>query len=193
MSPTAAIEPGQFTTFGDLLKYLRQRAGLTQRELSIAVGYTESHISRLENNQRAPDAAVLAARFVPALGLELERAWVARLLALAGGERVAQPAEAAPEAAADSVPSNLPASLTTFIGRERELAEIRRRLEGTGSRLLTLTGAGGSGKTRLALHTAADRLTDYPSGVWFVDLAPITDPQHVPQTLLTTLGLLDDP
>src|SRR5688500_4556440 len=85
---SAVINPDHFTTFGALLKFLRQRAGLTQRELSIAVGYTESHLSRLEHDQRAPDAAVLAARFVPALGLEVEREWVARLLALAGSSRV---------------------------------------------------------------------------------------------------------
>ena len=63
------ITPAQFATFGDLLRFLRHRAGLTQRELSIAVGYSESQISRLEQNQRAPDEAALAARFLPALHL----------------------------------------------------------------------------------------------------------------------------
>jgi len=60
-----------FSTFGDLLKYLRRRAQLTQRELAIAVGYTEGHVSRLETNQRPPDLATVAALFVPALDLEV--------------------------------------------------------------------------------------------------------------------------
>src|SRR5574341_1036036 len=80
---TPAITLDKFTTFGDLLKYLRRRAGLTQRELSIAVGYSDAQISRLEQNQRPPDLATLTARFVPALGLEDEPKVVARFLELA--------------------------------------------------------------------------------------------------------------
>src|SRR5260370_37662990 len=83
MSQISAITPEQFTTFGDLLKFLRRRAGLSQQELSIGVGYSVSQISRLEKNQRAPDAAAVAARFVPELDLEKEKEWVARLLELA--------------------------------------------------------------------------------------------------------------
>jgi DNA-binding XRE family transcriptional regulator len=77
-SHPAAVQPDQFATLGELLKYLRLRAGLTQRELSIAVGYSESQISRLEQNQRLPEAAILRARFVPALRLETEPQWAAR-------------------------------------------------------------------------------------------------------------------
>ena len=66
----SAVTPEQFATFGELLKYLRRRAGLTQRELSIAVGYSESQISRLEQNQRLPDIAFLQARLVPPLHLK---------------------------------------------------------------------------------------------------------------------------
>ena len=83
MSRTSAVTPGQFATFGDLLKYLRRRVGLTQRELSIAVGYSDTQISRMEQNRRPPDAATLAARFIPALHLDDGPEWVARLLALA--------------------------------------------------------------------------------------------------------------
>jgi DNA-binding XRE family transcriptional regulator len=78
---TFALE--QFTNFGDLLKYLRRRTGLTQRELSIAVGYSHAQISRLELNQRQPDLATITARFVPALDLEDEPEVAARLLELA--------------------------------------------------------------------------------------------------------------
>lgn len=84
-------------------------------------------------------------------------------------------------------PNNLPIQLTSFIGREREIAEVKR-LHGT-TRLLTLTGAGGCGKTRLALHVAAELLGAFPNGIWFVDLAPLSDPKLVPQTVATVLDL----
>src|SRR5512136_2912999 len=77
----------RFTTFGDLLKYLRRRAGLTQRELSIAVGYSDAQISRLEQNQRLPDPATIEARFIPALYLDHEPQIVARLMELAADVR----------------------------------------------------------------------------------------------------------
>ena len=80
---TPAVSPEKFSTFGDLLKYLRKREELTQRELAIQVGYSDTQISRLEQNQRVPDAATLTALFVPALHLEHEPQWVTRLLELA--------------------------------------------------------------------------------------------------------------
>jgi transcriptional regulator with XRE-family HTH domain len=74
-------------TFGDLLKYLRRRARLTQRELAIAVGYTEAHICRLEKNERLPDAATVAALFIPALYIDDEPVLMERLLQLAAQAR----------------------------------------------------------------------------------------------------------
>ena len=88
-------------------------------------------------------------------------------------------------------PPSLPAPLTSFIGREREIAAVRRALGGT--RLLTLTGMGGCGKTRLALQVAAGLVTVYRDGVWFVDLAPLTDPALVPEVALGALGLREAP
>ena len=76
-----------FATFGDLLKYLRRRERLTQLELSIAVGYSEAQISRLEKNQRLPDLAAVKALFIPALHLEDEPELRAQLLALAQSAR----------------------------------------------------------------------------------------------------------
>ena len=75
-----AVSPEQFSTFGELLKYLRRREELTQIELAIQVGYSDTQISRLEQNQRVPDAATLTALFVPALHLEREPEWASRLL-----------------------------------------------------------------------------------------------------------------
>ena len=77
----------------------------------------------------------------------------------------------------DSTPNNLPTQTTTFVGRDRELASAIELLGTT--RLLTLTGPGGTGKTRLALHLAADVLDRYPDGAWLVELAPVTDPAAV--------------
>ena len=82
---------------------------------------------------------------------------------------------------------NLPAQVTTFIGRDYEIEEITRLLKTT--RLLTLTGPGGSGKTRLALQAAAGVLERFEDGVFFVNLAPIRDPQFVPSTIAQTLGI----
>jgi class 3 adenylate cyclase len=86
---------------------------------------------------------------------------------------------------------NLPVQLTRFIGREREIAEVKRLL--TASHLLTLTGSGGCGKTRLALQVAADVLEEFPDGVWLVDLAPLADPARVPQTVASALGVREEP
>lgn len=84
---------------------------------------------------------------------------------------------------------NLPAALTTFVGRAAELAEVRRRLGTT--RLLTLTGTGGVGKTRLALEVAAASAPDVADGVWLVDLAPLRDPVSVANATAAALGLPD--
>ncbi len=87
----------------------------------------------------------------------------------------------------EATPNNLPQQVTSFIGRERELIEIKELLEGT--RLLTLLGMGGLGKTRLSLQIAADVLEKFPDGVWFVDLAPIKDPSLVPDAVAQVMGV----
>jgi predicted ATPase/class 3 adenylate cyclase/Tfp pilus assembly protein PilF len=86
---------------------------------------------------------------------------------------------------------NLPEQLTTFIGREIELAEIKHLLSRT--RLLTLSGSGGSGKTRLALQTGADVVDRFPNGVWFVDMSAVADEQLIASTVATALRLREQP
>ncbi|MDT5017302.1 MAG: hypothetical protein QOD39_3462, partial [Mycobacterium sp.] len=86
---------------------------------------------------------------------------------------------------------NFPAQLTSFVGRTSETAEIRALL--SSSRLVTLTGAGGVGKTRLAIHLATQLAPDFSDGSRYVDLAPITDPDVVPMTVIRALGLSDQP
>jgi predicted ATPase len=85
--------------------------------------------------------------------------------------------------------TNLPVQPTPFIGRERELAEVLAHARRDDVRLLTLTGAGGSGKTRLALQTAAELVDDHRDGVWFVSLASLADPQLLLATIARSMGL----
>ena len=81
---------------------------------------------------------------------------------------------------------NLPAQRTDFVGREREMLEVKRALAMT--QLLTLTGAGGLGKTRLALEVASELVGAYPDGVWLVELASLTEGKLVLQTVADALG-----
>jgi len=90
-----------------------------------------------------------------------------------------------------SYPNNLPVQPTPLLGRDDELVELKGLLDR--ARLLTLTGTGGVGKTRLALHLGAEVLPAFPDGVWFVDLAPVTDPALVEQAALSALGLTEEP
>jgi predicted ATPase len=90
----------------------------------------------------------------------------------------------------DARPNNLPTQLTTFVGREHELGEARDLLART--RLLSLTGPGGTGKTRLSLQVAASAAGDFPDGVWFVALDAVRDPALVAPTIARTLGLADN-
>jgi non-specific serine/threonine protein kinase len=87
--------------------------------------------------------------------------------------------------------TNLPAALTSFVGREREVVEVRRLLGTT--RLLTLTGTGGVGKTRLALEVARAVAGEYPDGLWLVELATLVDPALVSPTVVLTLGVREEP
>jgi non-specific serine/threonine protein kinase len=86
-----------------------------------------------------------------------------------------------------ATPNNLPHQASSFVARERELAEIASALAAT--RMLTLAGLGGIGKTRLALHAAADAADDFPDGVWLCDLSAIADERLVPQTVAMVLGV----
>jgi WD40 repeat protein len=149
-TPPAGLD--RFTTFGDLLKFLRRRQGLTQRELSIAVGYSHAQISRLELNQRLPDLATIAARFVPALDLEREPGTAARLMDLAAAmQRDDAPASGAPPFKGLQFFDEADADL--FFGREALTAKLVDRLAGvdaaTGPHCLAVVGASGSGKSSI--------------------------------------------
>jgi predicted ATPase/class 3 adenylate cyclase len=87
----------------------------------------------------------------------------------------------------DSFPNNLPVQITSFVGRKKEIYEVKRALNQ--HHLVTLVGTGGTGKTRLSLQVAADLLDHVEHGIWFVELAPLTDPELIPQTILSAMGI----
>lgn len=89
------------------------------------------------------------------------------------------------------MPNNLPVSLTSFVGREQEIKEIKNLLGS--ARLITLTGAGGTGKTRLAIEVVRKMVAQYPDGIWMIDFVVLPDPGLILQTILTTLGLREEP
>src|SRR6266542_4720989 len=86
---------------------------------------------------------------------------------------------------------NLPAALGSFIGREREIAEVKQLL--SSNRLVTLTGAGGSGKTRLALKVAQEFSGEFENGVWLAELSSLSESALVPQTIASTLNIREQP
>lgn len=195
----SSIPLDSFQTFGDLLKYLRRRARLTQREVALAVGYSEAQISRLEQNQRPPDLSALTALFIPALYLEEEPEIVTRLMELAvqaRGEELPHQGvisfsrsvhQENVRTVEEDTLNNLPLQLTSFVGREREIAEIKHLLGK--AKLVTLTGSGGCGKTRLALEAARQLVESYQDGIWLIELASISDPNLVLQNVASTLGI----
>jgi len=91
----------------------------------------------------------------------------------------------------DTLPNNLPRKLTSFIGREREIREVKRAV--VESTLFTIVGIGGAGKTRLALQVAADLLAQCLHGAWVVELAPVSDPKQIPQAVAAALGIREYP
>jgi len=97
-----------------------------------------------------------------------------------------------PRASRPPPENNLPLQLTSFIGREREISDLEELLR-TDARLVTLSGPGGSGKTRLAIAVASVVAERFEDGVWWVELAPISDPDLVPQAVASTLGVREVP
>lgn len=183
------ISPESFQTIGDLLRYLRKRAGLTQRELAAQVGYHYAHLNRIENNQRLPNEATLLAQFVPALSLEDQSKWVQRMLQL---RKEAESVQLPPQEQVSSqlierhyVPS-LPIAL---LGREQEFAQLSRLLLQPETKLVTLVGPPGVGKTSLALHTAGKIEHHFTHGAVFVDLALITSADLVLSAIASALGI----
>lgn len=177
------------TTFGTLLKRYRRAAGLSQEELAERVGYSVGHLSRLERAARLPGTAIVA-RLADALQLSpTDRAIFVAAAHQPETIDLVAPYTAAPRRAQAPATDTLPPQLTPFVGREREQALVTHLLDREDVRLLTLTGPGGVGKTRLALQVAAGLRNRFHAGVWFVSLASVRDPGLVLSTLAQALGI----
>jgi WD40 repeat protein/transcriptional regulator with XRE-family HTH domain len=187
--PSATLE--KFTTFGDLLRFFRRRAGITQMELALAVGYSDAQISRLEQNLRLPDIPTIEARFVPALDLEYEPKAVSRLLDLAANVR----REDAPGLGLcpykglnnfEEIDADL------FVGREKLTSRLVERVLSLATsqppegRALAVVGASGSGKSSLVRAGLVPALRwDKNSTEW--DIHILTPTAHPLESLAMSL------
>src|SRR5690349_14976439 len=188
--PASTLE--KFITFGDLLRFLRRRTGLTQMELSIAVGYSNAQISRLEQNERLPDIPTIEARFVSALGLEEEPKAVARLLDLAANIR-REDAPATGLSPYKGLNYFDESDADFFVGREALITKLIERvlaLKSTRSphetRFLAVVGASGSGKSSLVRAGLVSALRwNKASTDWRIHL--LTPTPHPLESLAGTL------
>jgi predicted ATPase/DNA-binding XRE family transcriptional regulator len=182
-------------TLGGLLRAHRMRRGLSQEALAglVEPRLSVNTIGNLERGRTHPYGhTVTALADALQLGAEERTELLGAWSAAGGVASEAGPPEPATSVTADTLrarPNNLPAPLTSFVGREADLARIAELL--AKARLLTLTGPGGAGKTRLAIEVA--RVLDaYPDGVWLVELAPLAQPELVCQTVAVALGATEE-
>jgi predicted ATPase/DNA-binding XRE family transcriptional regulator len=175
----------QLASFGAWVRRRRKALDLTQVALAQRVGVAPVTIQKIEADERRPSLQVAA---LLAEQLHIPGVERAAFLAAARGER-APDRLGDPSAALGVGHSRLPTRLSSFIGRAREQAELAALLAQPDVRLLTLTGAGGSGKTSLAIRAAQTQAGEYRDGACFVDLAPVSDAAQVALAIAQSLGI----
>ena len=177
-------------SFGELLRDHRRAAGLTQEDLAERSGLSVRSISDLERGSAHVPRRDSVDLIVRALGLDgPTRAAFEALVDRRRGPRPDPSQGLEPPQAVVLANHNLPRQLTSFVGREGERTELAHVLAATP--LLTLTGAGGVGKTRLALELVRDHIARYQDGVWLVELAGLADPSLVPSAVGAVLGMVE--
>jgi len=169
-------------SFGTWLRQKRRLLDLTQKAFADRVGCAEITVRRMEADEYKPSKE-LALTLFEKLGIsEAERPqWVSFARGVSGLPNPSTPQVNKPK-------SNLPVSLTSFIGREKEQADAIQLL--SKHRLVTLTGSGGVGKTRFAIKVGEQLLENYPDGIWWVELASLNDPMLLPKTAARLFGLV---
>ena len=175
-------------TFAELLSRHRLEAGLTQEELAERTGLSVRNIAYLERGTTRTPRKQTVELLAEALGIE-GRDYAAFKLAA----RHHAVTDSTQGESAGAPTHTLPEPLTSFVGRQREIEATGELLLRGDVRLLTLTGAGGCGKTRLALEVARRVVERFPDGVWFVDLSPVADPGLVLPAIARVLGLVEMP
>lgn len=179
-------------SFGEWLKRRRKGVGWTQEQLALQINCSTSALRKMEAELRHPSPQIVE-RLAEIFNVPQEE--YKSFLRYARGDWQAFPGAELEEApwhiSRVRAPhrSNLPASTTSFIGREKEQREIIDLI--ANNRLVTLTGAGGIGKSRLSIQTASGLSNDFPDGIWLVELAPVSEPDLVAQVIVTTLGLIE--
>ncbi|HEY7850920.1 MAG TPA: helix-turn-helix domain-containing protein, partial [Ktedonobacterales bacterium] len=166
--------------FGELLRRQRRAAGLTQEELAARAGLSVRGIADLERGARRTPRRDTIALLVHALGVSPQD----ETALFAAVHRSAAPVERPAQGR-----HNLPAQLTLLLGRDEEVRGVVALLRRADVRLVTLSGPGGVGKTRVAIEVGAELLDDFADGVWFVRLSRLSDPSLVLPTIAQTLGL----
>jgi predicted ATPase/transcriptional regulator with XRE-family HTH domain len=176
-------------SFGYWLRLRRKALDLTQDALADRVGCSVGMIRKIESEERRPSTQIVE-RFAEIFSIPQEEQTA--FLRFARGELRSAAADTEKtfpwHTTTESTRTNLPATVTSFIGREQEIGEVRAYLSDPKIRLVTLIGPPGIGKTRLSIESARAALSDFPDSVFFVALAPLDDPSLISQTIAHSLG-----